>query len=336
MIRTYLNISHLCVVRRRADARRSGRALRAQPIGPGLFSRFSALLVAALRIIPDSAALHPGYVVQCSPDEAQRNPGAIAKVYLKISLIMVLNCLPVGLSADTTYVIDKLLVGVHQEKDLDSAIIKVLPTGTRLEVLRREGELAYIEDPDQTRGWVDVAYLTIERPAELRVAELERDKTALESRIQTLQQQPSTGAPVIDNTAEVRAAQAQIEALTKENTDLKGKLSGERLRAGKFQSELSALRAEVKQTETPPDVRITELERIRKELGNSLEDATERITKLEAQSSKEDVAALLPMVLEAYATTLLVFVGAIAILAFGIGVYCMDLLIRKRHGGFRV
>ena len=310
--------------------------MRAQPVGPGLFSRISALLIAALRIIPDSAALHPGYIARRSLDVAQRNPGVIVKVYPGITLIMVLSCLPVGLSADTTYVIDRLLVGVHQEKDLDSAIIKVLPTGTRLEVLRREGELAYIEDPDQTRGWVDVAYLTIKRPAELRIAELERDKTALESRIRTLQQQPSTGAPATDNTADLRAAQAQIEALTKENTDLKGKLSGERLRAGKFQSELSALRAEVKQTETPPDVRITELERIRNELGNSLDDARERITKLEAQSSKEDVAALLPMVFEAYGMTLLVFVVGIAILAFGIGVYCMDLLIRKRHGGFRV
>ena len=253
-----------------------------------------------------------------------------------ISLITVLSCLPAGLAAETTYVIDKLLVGVHQEKDLDSAIIKVLPTGARLEVLRRDGELAYVEDPDRTRGWVDVAYLTIERPAELRIAELESEKAVLETRIQTLEQGPSAAGGAADNTADLRAAEAQIEALTKENTDLKGKLSNERLRVGNLQTENTALQAEVKQTQTPPDVRITELERIRDELNHALDDARERITKLEAQSSKDDAAALLPVVLEAYATTLLMILLAIAIVAFGVGIYCMDLLIRKRHGGFRV
>ena len=253
-----------------------------------------------------------------------------------ISLITALSCLPTGLAAETTYVIDRLLVGVHQERDLDSAIIKVLPTGTRLEVLRREGELAYVEDPDRTRGWVDIAYLTIERPAELRIAELESEKAALETRIRTLEQQPSAVGTANDTVADLRAAEAQIEALTKENTDLKGKLSNERLRAGQLQTENTALQVAVKQTATPPDVRVTELERIRDELKHSLVDAREGITRLEAQSSKDDAAALLPMVLEAYATTLLVIVLAIAILAFGVGVYCMDLLIRKRHGGFRV
>jgi SH3 domain protein len=255
---------------------------------------------------------------------------------LTISLVTVLSCLPTGLAAETTYVIDKLLVGVHQEKDLDSAIIKVLPTGTRLEVLRRDGELAYIEDPDRTRGWVDTAYLTVEQPAQLRIAELERKNGALQARIQALTQQPAAAAPGADNTAELRTADLRIETLTKENTDLKGKLSDVRVRAEKLQTANTALRAEVRQTEIPPDVRVAELERIRDELGDSLDDARKRITELEAQASKDDVAALLPIVLEAYATTLLAIVAAIAVLAFIFGIYCMDFLIRKRHGGFRV
>ena len=41
--------------------------------------------------------------------------------------------------AEPAYVIDKLLVGVHEEKNLDSAIIKVLPTGTELNVIERDG-----------------------------------------------------------------------------------------------------------------------------------------------------------------------------------------------------
>ena len=252
--------------------------------------------------------------------------------------LLILGCwLPVASAApDTVYVIDELLVGVHQNKDLDSAIIKVLRTGTPLEVLRREGELAYIQDPDNVRGWVDSAYLTNDRPATIRVAELEKEKVSLELRIKTLEQTPSPAPAGADFAADLRAAEAQIEAFTKENTELKGKLSGERLRAGKYQSELATLRTQIKRAEVPLDVRLAELERARDGLENALDDAQNHIEKLEARSSKEDVSALVPMVLESYATTLIVLLAAIVAAAFGVGVYFMDSMNRRRHGGFRV
>ena len=253
------------------------------------------------------------------------------------SLLILVCWLPVVSGApDTAYVIDKLLVGVHQNKDLDSAIIKVLPTGTALEVLRREGELVYIQDPDNVRGWVDSAYVTGDRPAQIRVAELEKEKVSLELRIKTLEQAPRAAPANVDSDADLRAAEAQIEAFTKENTELKGKLSGERLRAGKYQSELATLRTQVKRAAVPLDVRLAELERARDGLEIALDDAQKQIEKLEARSSKEDVSALVPMVLESYATTLMVLLAAIVATAFGGGVYFMDTLNRRRHGGFRV
>ena len=42
------------------------------------------------------------------------------------------------------------------------------------------------------------------------------------------------------------------------------------------------------------------------------------------------------MVLESYATTLMVLLAAIVATAFGAGVYFMDSVNRRRHGGFRV
>ena len=56
-------------------------------------------------------------------------------------------------AAETAYVIDKLLVGVHRERDLNSSIIKVLPTGTALEVLERREQLARVKDAEGTEGW---------------------------------------------------------------------------------------------------------------------------------------------------------------------------------------
>ena len=83
--------------------------------------------------------------------------------------------LPSAVAAEEVYVIDELLVGVHAEKNLDSAIVKVFPTGTKLEVVERDGELARIEGPEDVSGWVDGAYLTQTPPAKVRLAALEAE-----------------------------------------------------------------------------------------------------------------------------------------------------------------
>ena len=264
------------------------------------------------------------------------NPQTMKKVQLRFVLIVVLGCFSFASTAETTYVIDELLLGVHEKKDLDSAIIKVLPTGTRLEVLKYEGEFAQIEDEEQVRGWVDTAYLTTEPPATIRLAELRREKAILESRLRALAQQTTTAPAVDDNAMMLQEAEVQIEMLTKENTNLKSTLSDERLRGETLQVALSTLRAENKQKKTPDEVRISELEADRKELQGSLDNALEKVTEMQARSSKHDASALLPIVFETYATTLVASLAAIVIFAFAIGVYFMDLLVRKRHGGFRV
>lgn len=237
-----------------------------------------------------------------------------------------------GAGAETVYVVDQLLVGIHEDRNLDSAILKVLPTGTKLEVIERDGELALVADPDGVQGWVDGAYLTEERPAQLRLAALEQEKAALAERVAELEKRPA-GAPA---TGDLGEAQARVESLTRENTELKGKLSDVRLQAGKLQTELSALRAEMQQAETPPDLRVAELESARDALGRQLDEAAERIDRLEAQAAGQDPAALAPVVAEAYAAWLLGAVAALALLGFGAGIYLMDVLNRRRHGGFRV
>ena len=234
--------------------------------------------------------------------------------------------------AEPVYVIDKLLVGVHEDKDLDSAIIKVLPTGTKLEVLARDGELAQVVDPDQVKGWVDAAYLTDELPAELRLTALVAEKAALEARVKALEQTPGAAAAPMPTVSD----NAQVDALTKENTALKGKLSDERLRLGQSQSEVAALRAEVSNAAAPPDARLLELERARDALNRELGAARDRLAEYEARSSLADTAALVPLVLRDYLTWILLALALIAALAFAGGMYVVDLMNRRRHGGFRV
>lgn len=239
-------------------------------------------------------------------------------------------------AADTAYVIDKLLVGIHESRDTDSAIIKVVPTGTRLEVLKREGDVANVSEPGGASGWVDAAYLSADPPAQLRIAELEKAKAALEDQLKHVEQAsrgaapPAVGAPVSD------AAGAEIDALTKENTALKGKLSDEKLRAETLQTEVSTLRAQVKSTAVPPDTRLVELERSRDDLEQDLEDARVKLSEYAARTSLDDVAALVPVVLREYAKSVVLLVLVLIAIGFGAGVYVLDLSNRRRHGGFRV
>ena len=76
-------------------------------------------------------------------------------------------------TAETAYVIDHLLLGVHAEPTANSAIIEVLPTGTPVEVLERHQDLAKITTEDGTVGWVEAGYLMLEKPATVTVKVLE-------------------------------------------------------------------------------------------------------------------------------------------------------------------
>ena len=231
-----------------------------------------------------------------------------------------------SLAADTQYVIDKLLVGVHEQQNLDSAIIKVLPTGTRLEVIERAGELALIEDEDKVRGWVDATFLTTEPPARVQLATVEREKQALETRLKSFTSSANVNADVA----------AQVELLTKENTELKGKLSGERLAVGKLQSEVANLRSAVKTQAAPPDARIVELERERGDLERDLAAAEQLNEELKARGSLTATSAMVPMVLREYYLTLIGALLVIIIAAFAGGVFVVDWMNRRRHGGFRI
>ncbi len=255
--------------------------------------------------------------------------------FARLLLPLLLLACDAAPAADSAYVIDKLLVGIHQSKDTDSAIVKVVPTGTRLEVIKREGDVANVSEPGGASGWIDAAYLSNEPPAQLRIAELEKAKAALEDQLKHIEQGARGGLPQASAPL-AEGASAEIDALTKDNTELKSQLSDEKLRAETLQIEVSSLRAQVKSTAVPPDARLVELERSRDELENDLEDARMQLTEYAARTSLEDTSALLPVVLREYAKSIVLIMVVLAALGFGAGIYVIDLMNRRRHGGFRI
>lgn len=260
--------------------------------------------------------------------------------YLRLLIALASVNFPLSVvAAETVYVIDKLLVGIHEQKNLDSAIVKVLPTGSVLEVLERDGDLALVRDTEQIEGWVDTAYLTDEQPAALRLAAVEQEKAAVEAEKAAVEQRlaalENADAAASAGPADGKLLE-QLEAMTRENTELKGKLSDERLRAGQLQTEVAALRSELRDQTAPPDARIVELERARERLQRELTAAQAKIKEVTARSSLQPTAAMIPLILREYAAIITLLMLVLLVAAFGAGAYVIDVINRRRHGGFRI
>ncbi|MEM7540360.1 MAG: TIGR04211 family SH3 domain-containing protein [Pseudomonadota bacterium] len=235
---------------------------------------------------------------------------------------LVLANVPLAI-ADTAYIVDELLVGIHQEQNLDSAIIKVVTTGTKLEVSERDGELAKVIDETGAEGWVDAAYLTSELPARVRVDELKAQVVALEK---ALQQQP-------DGDAQTKLKN-EMDTLERENTELKTKLSAERVTIGKLNAELGAARAQNANSNSESGglaPLIEERDALRRELNES----QQTLAQLHRQAGGE----ALPAITGAAPPSNRIFysvAAATALLGFGLGAWLIDYLARRRHGGVRL
>jgi len=76
---------------------------------------------------------------------------------------------------EVAYVTDILRLGIHQAEDTSDRPFQNLVSGTPLTILERRPNFARVRTPDGEEGWVKSAYLVTEKPAQLRVAEVEAE-----------------------------------------------------------------------------------------------------------------------------------------------------------------
>jgi len=236
-------------------------------------------------------------------------------------LLSMLLVAPV-LAAETAYITDQIQVGLHQDQTLDSPIVVVLPSGTAVEVVKQEDNLSYVQGPDGNAGWIDNSYLKAAKPAEgaaLRNLELE-----LAQANQRLREQQ--GGATGSSGAEYQQLQRDHEALQQE-------YNKEKLRAGELQVQLAELRKRIGQDNDTESLyaRITQLEEQNKNLEVQLAGVLEQ--------GGVDPGALrsIPVddLLAGWRRKLIYFAIAL-VLGLCLGIYCMDYLNRRRHGGFRI
>jgi SH3 domain protein len=244
-----------------------------------------------------------------------------------LAIFLWLSVLTVPAGADTVYVSDRFEIGIHESTNIDSVIIAVIPSGTPLEVLDRDGEFVEVSTPDGIRGWVDARYVVDEKPnvalLEERDAELQEavrslgaaraDVEVLRQRIAELERDASTATrnppdvakPVSlvpnEDSASLEDAKGEIENLAEENRQLK--------------------------------IRIADLQALQVSSANSSAEPRAK----EKEESRESIWRG-PVTDEARTWTpwQWLLYGSILLLAFAAGGYAVDWELRRRHGGFRV
>ena len=248
-------------------------------------------------------------------------------------LILILAGLPVFAAAtETAYVIDKLLVGVHRERDLNSGIVKVLPTGTALEVLERSEQLARVKDAEGVEGWVDAAYLMKEPPASNLLSDARQERQMLLERIKVLEAKANAGAAGT-NPPGAPPERIKLDALTNENTELKSQVSSLKLRGSELEEQL---KARVGRDAGADGSIAGELRKANLQLSDALEDLKRRNAELEAQVAADSALGRAASAIRLTSPWLLLGMLVMLGLSFAAGMYCMDYLNRRRHGGFRL
>jgi hypothetical protein len=135
-------------------------------------------------------------------------------------------------AAQAEYVTDRLQLGVHMQPDASDRSFAKLNSGDRVEILETNLYHALVTMQDGRKGWVKKTYLVKDKPAILRVTEVERERDKAVKKLNSLQSSLSDReARASEMEAEVAAREAgaaaeaeELERLRVENVSLSGRL----------------------------------------------------------------------------------------------------------------
>lgn len=135
-------------------------------------------------------------------------------------LILLALCLPRMASAETAYVTDKIQAGIRTQPTKEGPPLKIVSTGTVLEVLERMAGFARVRDAEGTEGWMDASVLSADPPARLQLE-------GLKSQVNTLK-------------AQMDKAQAKLDQETAKSVELGKKLAEKTAQAEKLAGQIPA------------------------------------------------------------------------------------------------
>ena len=136
-------------------------------------------------------------------------------------VFMILLLAPLIVAAETGYVTDRLILGLHLAEDTSDRAFRSLESGQAVEILSRDRNYAHVQLPDGTQGYVKAAYLVYEKPAKLIVAESQAEAERLAGELEELRQAFSGPAATIEALQQKSAdLQVQLDERTAQLSDI--------------------------------------------------------------------------------------------------------------------
>lgn len=152
---------------------------------------------------------------------------ANSKDWMLISLLFALPSLniPTGMTQETRYITDTILVPVREGAGPDEIIInRGLPSGTLVLVFQQseDGEWTEIETRAGTRGWIRSKYLQIDPPVALLMTDIQVELAQVQAERDRLLNQMNARSSEADEADEtISELNAVIESTRAELTEIK-------------------------------------------------------------------------------------------------------------------
>jgi len=256
-------------------------------------------------------------------------------------LVFLLMLFAHNLWAESLYVTDRILLGVHETASKDSPLIQSVPSGTSLEILAEENGFKKVGLAGGAQGWVDATFLVSEQPApalyDLLLAKYkktEKEITALKEKLKKTEK-------------ELQVRRDQVSNAKTSMQELKKKLRGQHPLAvvddqqlRQAEVEINKLKARIHELETEEKATTEEVTKQADAVATEKELASLRaridlaLRSLQGQEPQniEDLANTPPGLPDWYWGVMLLFL----IMGMVAGIAIMDYRNRKRHGGFRI
>ncbi len=222
-------------------------------------------------------------------------------------LLAILATTPFAL-AETRYVVDRLELGIHEDKSADSPILELIPSGSAVEIMASDDTFTQVRTQDGVVGWVDGRYLMAEKPAQLELATLQAQHSETQSRLEEAELRVEDLSAQLEDTSTGAQQESadEIERLTEENALLKEEL---------LNIEQSAF------------AEVVLMPLLEEQPAPQAQQTPSTPTPRRAARDQSVFG------LSKYQW---IFIAALAVLFFGLGAYLVDYSTRKRHGGFRL
>lgn len=239
--------------------------------------------------------------------------------------------------AETRYVTDRIMLGVHQDAEANSTLLTSIPSGTTVNTIDTDGEFTKIRLGNGTEGWVLSSYLLTEKPA---VAELDalsakyqkanEDARNFEKKAQLWRDEVSNKNNQIKELRKAAGGESfkELEKAEKQLADEKQKTSELETKLQQLEANLERLKS-LSQEDTIEQLQVFQGENMN--LKARIEAA---LANLEGKTvpTPEELAAIRPDFPVWYSLLLVLMI----IMGVAGGIGWMDYQNRRRHGGYRL